>query len=83
MATPIEEARGLIAASHELLVKADGILDAVSAGRDLPGPEAAAETAPGACEHPRAKREDITGFGEVAGSRFRCGICSVEVKVAA
>lgn len=83
MATPIEEARGLIAASHELLVKADAILDAVSTGRDLPAPEAAAETDPGACEHPRAKREDVSGFGERAGSRFRCSVCGVEVKVAA
>lgn len=83
MATPIEEARGLIAASHELLVKADAILDAVSAGRDVAAPETATETMPGACEHPRAKREDVSGFGERASSRFRCGVCGVEVTVAA
>lgn len=83
MATVIEDVRGLIAAAHELLVTADAKLDALSAGRDLPAPEAAAETEPGACEHPRAKREDVSGFGERAGSRFRCSVCGVEVKVAA
>ncbi len=83
MATAVEEARGRIAAAHTLLVEADAILDALSASSSAPGPEAVDEPVPGACEHPPAKREDISGFGEVNGARYRCQICGAEVKMAA
>ncbi len=82
MATPVEDARGLIAAAHQLLVRADQILDDVSAAKPAVAPDTADVGPPEACEHPPAKREDISGFGEPPGARYRCGVCREEVKAA-